>query len=63
MEEKAGYKARWEIAKIKVNEKVRKEIENQLKNGGEIDEIISQYPEIEIKHEFMHGNILLVKKI
>jgi len=59
MEEKAGYKARWEIAKIRASEEVRKEIENQLKNGMEIDEVISQYPEIEIKHESMHGNILL----
>ena len=60
MEEKAGYRARWEIAKIRANEKVRKQIENQLKNGTGIDEIVSQYPnEIEVKHEIMQGNILL----
>ncbi|HEC82608.1 MAG TPA: hypothetical protein ENI53_01825 [Thermoplasmatales archaeon] len=61
MKEKVKYKAEWEITKIRArDEKVRREIENKLKNGEEIYNAISRYPDdVEVKHEFMRGNVLL----
>lgn len=61
MKEKVMYKAEWEITKIRARDRrIRREIENRLRNGESIYNAVSKYPDdVEIHNEIMNGNILL----